>query len=335
LEWQPVIVRFGYVAMSTEVKNASPSKTMTFTHFSQLADREAAIRKLERIASENLSNTLRILRHNYVQDIHLYRFSSRLIPLLGHPQLADWDPFSALVEPFAHIGEFVRKHAMRVSFHPDHFTVLNTPKPDVLRSSVSDLSRHVRMFEAMGLDEQAKCNIHIGGTYGDKASASERFIKQFTALDPSIKRRLTLENDDKTFTASETLLICEKLQVPMVLDIHHHQVNNDGESYTLLWPRIHQTWRWSVKSDNPTELPLPPKIHASSPKSGKDPRAHADYVEVDGMLAFFRAIAGITPRLDVMLEAKMKDGALFKLMDELSGQEGVQVTDKASIEINT
>jgi UV DNA damage endonuclease len=328
-----VIVRFGYVAMSTEVKNASPSKTMTFTHFSRLADREAAIRKLERIASENLDNTLRILRHNDAHDIHLYRLSSRLIPLLGHMNLAAWDPFPALAESFARIGEYVREHAMRVSFHPEHYTVLSTPKPDVLLSSVSDLSRHVGMFEAMGLDEQAKCNIHIGGSYGDKAAAGERFMKQFTALDPSIKRRLTLENDDKTFTASETLLISERLQVPMVLDIHHHQVNNHGESYTQLWPRIHQTWQWSINSLSPTQSPLPPKIHASSPKSGQDPRAHADYVEADALLAFFQAIAGITPRLDVMLEAKMKDAALFKLMDELSGQEGVRAVDKASIEI--
>ena len=44
------IVRLGYVAMSMELKNASPSKTMTFTQFEKIKDREAAIRKLERIS---------------------------------------------------------------------------------------------------------------------------------------------------------------------------------------------------------------------------------------------------------------------------------------------
>lgn len=43
----PVIVRFGYVAMSSRVKNASPSKTMTWAHFRQLGDREAGLHKLE------------------------------------------------------------------------------------------------------------------------------------------------------------------------------------------------------------------------------------------------------------------------------------------------
>ena len=58
------IVRLGYVAMSMELKNASPSKTMTFAQFQKIGDREAAIRKLERIALANLENTHRILKHN-------------------------------------------------------------------------------------------------------------------------------------------------------------------------------------------------------------------------------------------------------------------------------
>jgi UV DNA damage endonuclease len=319
-----VIVRFGYVAMSTLVQNASPSKTMTVTHFNQLLDREAAIRKLERIALENLHNTLRILRHNLAFHIQVYRFSSKLIPLFGHPMLADWDPYPVLAESFAAIGEFVRKHEMRVSFHPDHFTVLSTPRADVLKSSVADLSRHVHMLNTMGLDKRAKCNIHIGGTYGDKPAATKRFIDQFSELESDVKARITLENDDKTFTAAETLSISEKLDTPMVLDIHHHQINHNGESVTDLWQRISQTW---------ASTDLPPKIHVSSPKNEKDLRAHADYVDVMFILEFLTSVAGTTPKLDVMLEAKMKDGALFKLMEELTGHQGVTILNEASVEI--
>jgi UV DNA damage endonuclease len=321
-----VIVRFGYVAMSTLVQNASPSKTMTVTHFNKLLDRAAAIRKLERIALENLHNTLRILRHNQAYNIQLYRFSSKLIPLFGHPMIADWDPYPALAESFAAIGEFVRKHEMRVSFHPDHFTVLSTPRTDVLKSSVADLSRHVHMLNAMGLDKRAKCNIHIGGTYGDKPSAMERFIHQFSELAPHVQERITLENDDKTYTAAETLSISEKLHTPMVLDIHHHEINHTGESVTDLWQRICHTW---------CSTDLPPKIHVSSPKNEKDPRAHADYVDVMFTLEFLKSVADTTPKLDVMLEAKKKDGALFKLMEELQGHDGVTKLNEASIEINT
>ena len=319
-----MLVRFGYVAMSTVVPNASPSKTMTAASFNKLADREAAIRKLERIAEENLNNTLRLLRHNRAHDIHLYRFSSKLIPLLGHEMLAGWDPFPFLSNSFAEVGAYARENDMRCSFHPDHFTVISTPRQDVLEKSYDDLDRHVRMLEHMGLDERAKCNIHIGGSYKDKEKTMERFIRQFSAMPDRIQVRLTLENDDKTFNAAETLFACEQLKVPMVLDIHHHAVNSAGESAQELWPRIRETWDGQR---------VPPKIHASSPKSEKDPRGHADYLHTPDLLEFLRSVAADTPALDVMIEAKMKDGALFRLMEDLQKETNVEIVDQASASI--
>lgn len=321
-----MLVRFGYVAMSTIVKNASPSRTMTLASFRKIADRDAALRKLERIAAENLTSTLRLLRHNRAHRIRLYRFSSRLIPLFGHEALAGWDPLSALAGSFAEVGAYVRDHGMRVGFHPEHYTVLSTPRRDVLDKSAADLIRHVRMLELMGLDEGAKLNIHIGGSYGDKPKAFERFLRQFAALSPAVKARLTLENDDKTFTAGETLEACEKLGVPMVLDLHHHQVNSGGApDIADLWPRIMATWHGSG---------LPPKIHISSPKSASDPRGHADFIRLPDVLPFLRRIAGDTEALDVMVEAKMKDEALFRLLDDLEREEGVRRIDEASVKFS-
>ena len=331
-----MLVRFGYVAMSMTVQNASPSRTMTYASFSKMDDREAAIRKLERVAEENLVNTLRLLKHNRAHDVQLYRCSSKLIPLATHEALSGWDPFAALNDSFAAIGNYANKHGMRLSFHPDHFTVLNTPRAEVLRKSIEVLDYHVRMLEAMGLDERAKNNIHIGGAYGNKEAAGKRFLENFEALTERIKRRMTLENDDKTFTSLETLDICEKLGVPMVFDIHHQWVNNDGEKPEELWPRVQETWNTPYgQADAPPDDPLPPKIHVSSPKNERDPRGHADFVDVKPLLAFMRSIAPVTERLDVMIEAKQKDEALFQLMRELMSyvNEGVQVVDHASIRI--
>lgn len=332
-----MIVRFGYVAMSTVIGEASPSRTMTFKTFSGLADREAAVRRLERIAEQNLHNTLRLLRHNVGHDIRVFRFSSKLIPLATHEALADWNPYEALAEPFARVGEYVRKHGLRVSFHPDHFTILSTPRPEVLRSSLRDLSHHVAMLDAMGLNGQAKNNIHVGGAYGDKPSAGSRFRENVAALPEHMKQRLTLENDDKTFNAPETLALCEALGIPMVLDIHHQAVNNVGEDLLELWPRIQATWATPyAQADSPPEQPLAPKIHASSPKSAGDPRAHADYVLAGPLLEFLRSIAPGTNQVDVMLEAKLKDSALFMLMEDLQkfGGDGVEILDGASVRIH-
>lgn len=322
-----MIVRFGYVAMSVIVENASPSRTMTATNFKKLDDREAAIRKLERLASENIHNCLRLLRHNHAYDIQVFRFSSKLIPLYSHEMLEDWDPFPVLADQFAELGNYVKEHRMRVSFHPDHFTVIGTPREDVLHNSIVSLEYHVRMLEAMGLDEGARLNIHIGGTYGERAKTLERFHDQFSALDERIRSRITLENDDKTYTALETLEVCESLGVPMVLDIHHHMVNNNGEDAVELWPRIAATWQESPL----VPVELPPKIHISSPRSDKEIRAHADYVDVDYILPFLEGIADQTPAIDVMIEAKRKDDALLKLMTELQEHNRVTMVDQASI----
>lgn len=329
-------VRFGYVAMSVNVQNASPSKTMTFASFNKIGDREAAIRKLERIAAENLHNTLRLLKHNRASDIKVYRFSSKLVPLATHEHFKDWNPFIELQPAFAEVGDYAKANGMRVSFHPDHFTVLSSPRPEVLSSSIRDLKHHEAMLQAMGLSAAAKNNIHIGGAYGDKVTSAQRFVDHVQTLDLSLRERLTLENDDKTFNASETLEVCRRTGLPMVLDIHHQWVNNEGEKPWELWPGILETWQGPLaQSGSAPDNPLPPKIHASSPKSERDPRGHADGVELEPLLTFLRAIAAITPRLDVMIEAKRKDEALFNLMKELEKHQGdgVTVLDGASVDI--
>ncbi|MNJ47282.1 putative UV damage endonuclease [compost metagenome] len=122
----------------------------------------------------------------------------------------------------------------------------------------------------------------------------------------------------------------------MVLDIHHQWVNNEGESPADLWEEIAQTWSGTYAQAGSTpDAPLPPKIHASSPKSVSDPRGHADHVIVTPLLDFLRKIAPTTEQVDVMLEAKLKDGALFALMEDLSqyASEGVEIINGATVRI--
>lgn len=319
-----MLVRFGYVAMSNVVSNASPSKRMTATAFMKLQDTEAALRKLERIGEENIHNTLRLLRHNRAHDIHLFRLSSKLVPLVGHVCTMGWDCLSPLKPAFKELGDYAIEHKMRISFHPDHFTVINTPREDVLRTSLADLDFHVGMFEAMGLDERAKLVMHLGGSYGNKDKSRQRFLDQYPQVAERVRPRLTLENDDKTFTALETLEVCEELGLPMVLDIHHHLVNNNGETLEELWPRIAKLWEGTD---------LPPKIHVSSPKSENDIRSHAEYVDPDHLLPFLHIAKESSPKLDVMIEAKGKDTALFRLMEELPGKEGIEQVDQATLRL--
>lgn len=315
-------IRLGFVAMSVHLKDASPSKTMTVTNFEKIIDREAGLRKLTNLAATNLQNSLRVMRHAVAHDIKMYRFSSKLIPLLGHELTADWDFWGKLGPEFAEVGSFVRKHEMRVSFHPDHFTVLNSRNPDVVVKSIADLERHVKMIELMGLAEQARLVMHVGGSYKDKQESLKRFADEWIHVPESVRNHLTLENDDKTFTAGETLQLCEQLQLPMVLDIHHHRCNPGDDSLAELIPRIFPLWAGTG---------LPPKIHVSSPKSKKDLRHHADYIDVQDLVPFLDLVRDWQDiDLDVMVEAKQKDDAVMRLADDLAKVEGVKRLDGAS-----
>ncbi|MOA58182.1 hypothetical protein D3C78_1825270 [compost metagenome] len=53
------------------------------------------------------------------------------------------------------------------------------------------------------------------------------------------------------------------------------------------------------------------------------------------LLHFLRGIAPITDQVDVMLEAKLKDGAIFALMEDLRNYtgDGVEMIDGATVRI--
>ncbi|WP_221566846.1 UV DNA damage repair endonuclease UvsE [Alkalihalobacillus sp. TS-13] len=317
-------VRLGYVAMSLKVKNASPSQTMTIKNFSQIENRSAAMLKLERIARSNLQNTLRILRHNAAHDIKFYRMTSRLVPLATFEELPDWDYMRAIEEHLEEVGKFVAKKEMRVDFHPDHFVLINSPKKDVLKMTVKTLKLHKRLLEGMGILPRHRCVLHVGGVYGDRELALERFIQNWMLVPNSIQEMIILENDDKSFHLNDTLYLCEKLGVPLVFDYHHHLAHHENKHWEEEWERIVNTWSISR---------LPIKMHISSPKNEKQFRAHNDYVDAEMFMDFLNEIKGSVDQIDCMIEAKKKDEALFKLMEDLKHYNNIDIIDGASFHI--
>ncbi|KKB42203.1 UV DNA damage repair endonuclease UvsE [Bacillus thermotolerans] len=315
------IVRLGYVAMSMELKNASPSKTMTFAQFQKIGDRESAIRKLERIALANLENTHRLLKHNAFSDIYFYRLTSRLIPLANHADLPDWDYIKPLKGKLHEIGEFVKKHNMRIDFHPDHFVVLNSSKIEVFKNSLKTLKMHYLLLRGMKVDPIHRCVLHVGGNYKETDQSLERFVDNWMSVPKAIQKMIMLENDDTSFTLDDTLYLCEKLGIPLVFDYHHHLAHHENEKWEENWDRVVATWKDSS---------LPIKMHISSPKSESAFRHHSDYVDIDMFFRFLREIKGTVPQIDCMIEAKKKDEALFTLIQEVKKRKDVEMMGGSS-----
>jgi UV DNA damage endonuclease len=143
--------------------------------------------------------------------------------------------------------------------------------------------------------------IHTGSTVGGKEKAIQRFINNFNLLSKDIQNKIALENDDKSFGVLEVLGICETLDIPMILDIHHYNCLNTGENLSGLKDRIAATWKERR-----------PKMHLSSGKTGFTDRHHADYINEED---YIKAMEFAGDEFDIMLESKQKDLALLKLRE--------------------
>lgn len=317
-----MILRFGYVSMANPLWESSPSRTLTFTHWKR-QDEASRKEKLHFLTEQNLKNTIRILHYNIAHEIQVYRFSSSLIPLAAQPDV-QWDFITPFRQLFKEIGTIVKNHNMRVSFHPGQYTLFTSPQEHVTKNAIVDMTYHYNMLEMMGLHKEATINIHVGGTYGNKKEAILRFHQNFLKLDEEIRKQTTLENDDKTYTAKETLEICEKHGVPFVFDYHHHVANPCEEKLEQLLPKIFATWERSGKV---------PKFHLSSPKSEKQIRAHADYVNLEFAFPFIKALKEFGKSADIMIEAKAKDLACLKLVEDLSKLRGFKRINGGTIEL--
>ncbi len=320
-----MLVRFGYVAMSMLLEDSSSSKTVTFTNYKKIAskDSEAALNKVRRIADNNLKNCLRLLKHNKFHGIEVFRFSSKIIPLATHPGLRNWNYIEENKTILKNLGKFIKENNLRVTFHPDHFTVINTPNMDVLKNSLNDLMYHTGIFINMGLDNKAKLVTHVGGKYNNKEKSMERFIENWHFIPQGIQKRLTLENDDKSYTAGDVLYICEKLQIPMVLDIHHYRCNHEeNEDLREIIPRFIKSWE---------KTGLKPKIHVSSPRSEKNMISHHDYINPDDIYPFIELMKEFNVDFDVMVEAKKKDEAMLKLVKKLNDYPQIKMIDDSKI----
>lgn len=301
-------IRLGYVAISKKLgKKVTSSSTVTFSNYNKIILPNKKLEKLKSVAASNLKDLETIIRYNIENNIHFYRITSALIPLVTHPEVGYWGHREFLRKDFEYVGKLINDSKMRVDTHPDEFNVINSINPKVVENTKINLLRQAEWFEDFKY-ELGKMVIHVGGATNGKEAALERFITNFITFPNEVKSKIIIENDDKTYTAQETLNLCNELNLPMVLDFHHHNCNNNNENIYELIPKIFLTWK---------NEKLPPKIHFSSPRDHEKDRKHSDFINATDFVDFLENIKTFDTDIDIMLECKEKDLALFKLTDDI------------------
>ena len=256
---------------------------------------------------ENLKDLIRMIEWNEKHGIRVMRISSELFPHKSNLKAPDYE-FDFALDLLKDVGTIARKYGHRLTFHPGQYNVIGTPNPDVFEKTILDLDYQATVLDLMGLDNNSVMVIHGGGVYGNKKETIERWKKQYGLLPEHIKRRLVLENCERCFSIKDCIEISKDINIPVVLDTHHF------ECYKLLHPEeefdlpenyisdILESWkRKSIK----------PKFHVSEQGSGRIGH-HSDYIKNIPMYLLEIPVKYNT-KIDIMIEAKMKEQAIFKL----------------------
>jgi UV DNA damage endonuclease len=273
----------------------------------QKFSRNEQLARLSDICQHNVHSLYKALQYVSANGIGAFRILSPLLPRYTHPEVAytldDLPAGESIKEEFTTIRELRKKHDIRLSFHPDQFNVLSSPRPEVIKNTMRELKYQGMLAD---LVDAEVINLHAGGSYDNKQKSLDRLRENVKKLPDPVLSRLALENDDISFTPADLIPVCEKLQIPMVYDVHHHRCNPDELTIEEATTHAMQTW---------DTLNREPYFHISSPKYGwqaKSPKPHADYIDPND---FPSCWAG--KRLTVDVEAKAKELAVLRLMTDL------------------
>jgi len=293
-------IRLGYACVPVTIDETS-SHTLTYTMYKRLDDK--ANERLDSVIKSNFESLEKILKYNIKNDVTFFRMTSELIPLANHPDV-NYDFINQYKDYYKKIGNIIKENNLRVDLHPSAYTVLNSVNEEVVTSTINILEFYQKMYKSM--DIKSRIVLHVGSKVGGKRLGMKRFIDNFNKLNKDLQKLIVVENDDKSYNIRNVLSLCEKLSIPMVLDCHHFKVNKNNEKIEDYIERIFNTWKDDI-----------PKIHFSSPKDKKNKRSHNDYINVDDFIDFIEKIKFTKKDFDVMIEAKKKDDALFRLIREL------------------
>jgi UV DNA damage endonuclease len=286
-------MKIGYACINTEI-NCTSNSTFRLSSYSES--------KLKEKIKQNLDCLKKILEWNIENKIYFFRIGSSLIPFASHAiNKFNWQ--KEFQKEFSKISRIIHQNKIRITMHPDQFVVLNSQNKQVIKNSIKEILYHAQVLDALKLNHKAKIVIHIGGVYGNKEKAIQRFIQTYKKLPQKIKNRLIIENDDKSYSIKDCLQIHKETKIPICFDIFHHQCLNNNETLNQCFNQIKKTWE---KSDGS------PILHYSEQKTNGKKGSHSQTISPS---KFNKTISQIKSKnFNIMLEVKDKEQSVLKIM---------------------
>jgi UV DNA damage endonuclease len=205
-------------------------------------------------------------------------------------------------------GDKMKQHGIRVTCHPGQFTVISSDSDKVIQNAIRELEYHAWIFDQMGFDESTFYAINI---HGGKADRSERIVEVVKSLPDNVRKRLTFENDESSYSAKQLLDISSKTGVPVVFDTHHHVFNTDGLSLNEAIVETVKTWN-GIK---PLQHLSNTEVGITEKDSFTERRKHSNYIHYIPELQKLLMMENI---VDVEIEAKAKNLAVLKMRKDFN-----------------
>ncbi|MCC9167807.1 UV DNA damage repair endonuclease UvsE [Pontibacter harenae] len=289
-------MKIGYPCINQSL-DCSSSRTFRLASYTE--------ERLIELVEQNLACLRRILEYNVEHDMLFFRLTSGLIPFASHPvNTYNWQEHFTMT--FRRLGDYIKKHNMRISMHPDQFVVLNSPNEQTVQNSIAELVYQGTILDLMGLDTTAKLQIHGGGAYGDKATALGRFAGVYhNQLPDAVKARLCVENDDRTYSLQDCLYLHQLTGVPIIFDNLHHECINNGEPMREAVEMAAQTWH----PEHDGILMMDYSAQALGERKGK----HVQSIPEQLFHDFLAETEGLD--MDIMLEIKDKEASALKAVE--------------------
>jgi UV DNA damage endonuclease len=251
---------------------------------------------------KNLANMLPKIRRFGAK---VFRISSAMFPLADQVDRELWD--NDEVKKWLKVaGDYVKEQGMRVTTHPGQFCVLSSDSDSVVEKAFVELGIHGWMFDEMGLDHSPFYAINI---HGGKADRSSRLIEQIKSLPDHVRKRLTLENDENSYSLLDLLEVHKETGTPLVFDSHHTTFNDGNLSMDEAYQAACETWPTGVRPLQHISNTEPALINGSTTER----RKHSNMIHYVPQCQL-DALRNDT--IDVEVEAKMKNVAVEAMAKE-------------------